>query len=66
MLNSGGDVDYITGMQLTGRLAPFLVVATTAGDKQNLPAAFIGVVNMPVIAAARLKGYIKNSNLPVG
>lgn len=52
MLNSGGDVDYITGMQLTGRLAPFLVVATTAGDKQNLPAAFIGVVNMPVVAAS--------------
>lgn len=63
MLNSGGDFDYITGMQLTGRLAPFLVVATTAGDKQNLPAAFIGVVDVPIVAAAWLESYVADDNL---
>lgn len=63
MLNSGGDFDYITGMQLTGRLAPFLVVATTAGDKQNLPAAFIGVVDVLIVAAAWLESYVADDNL---
>ena len=63
MLNSGRNVDHITGMQLAGRLAPFLIVAATAGDEQNLATAFVCVVDMPVIAAAGFKGYVANDNL---
>lgn len=63
VLNTCGDVDYIAGVQLASRLALFLVVATTAGDEQNLPAAFVCVVNMPIIAAAGFKGYVANDNL---
>ena len=63
MLNAGGDVDYITGVQLASRLAPFLIVAAATGNEQNLAAAFVCVVNMPIIAAAGFKGYIANDNL---
>lgn len=63
VLNSGGDVDYITSMQLAGRLAPFLIVATASSNEQNLAATFVCVVNMPIVAAAWLKGYVTNNNL---
>ena len=63
MLNSGGNVDYISRVQFAGRLASFLVITATAGDEQNLSAAFVGMVDVPIIAATGLKGDVADNNL---
>lgn len=46
------NVHHITGMKLSCRLAPFLIIAAPCSDEQNLPAAVFCTVDMPVIAAA--------------
>lgn len=52
------DDDHIAGVQFTRRLAPFLIIATACRAEQNLPAALLGMVDMPIVAAAGLKGYV--------
>ena len=63
VLNACGNVYDVAGVQLAGRLAPFLIVATATGDEQNLAAALICVMDMLVVAAARFKGYVADNNL---
>ena len=51
------------GQYLYSRFAFFLIPATSGYSDKHLTATFCCVVNMPVIAAARLKCHIKNANL---
>ena len=48
--------------QLSCFLTPFLIIATSTGHQKNLSTTLIGMMNMPIIAAARLKGYIANQH----
>jgi hypothetical protein len=47
------DIDHVAGVEFPGRLSPLLVPATSAGDEKDLSAL---VVDMPELAATRLKG----------
>ena len=58
VLDAGGDVDHVAGMQFPGRLAPLLIVAVSGHAEQHLTAALLGLVDMPIVPAARLKGHI--------
>ena len=58
VLDLGGDDHRVAGGQRLGRLAPFLVPAAAGGAQQDLPAAFGRVMDVPVVAAARLKGDV--------
>ena len=60
------DVDDIARKHLHGRLAFFLIPAPAGYADQHLPAAFRGVVNVPVVAASRLEGDIVERYLFLG
>lgn len=53
-----GNNDDRTGYKTNCDLAVFLIPALACGTDKELTAAFFSVVDMPVIAASRLKGYI--------
>jgi len=55
MLHALRNVNHIPCLQLDGRLPPFLVPTFAADADQDLSCP---VMNMPVVAAARLKGHI--------
>lgn len=57
------NVDAITWLHLDGILAPFLVVPAAGDTNQNLSAALIGMVSMPVVTAAWLKSHIEYFHL---
>ena len=50
-----GNVDDVTSMESDGRFAPFLIEAFTAYADKYLVCS---VMNVPVIATTRFKGYI--------
>src|SRR5699024_5526378 len=58
VLDLGRDYHRIAGREGLRRLAPRLIPAAAGGAEQDLPAAFAGVVDVPVVAAARLKGDV--------
>ena len=58
VLHVGWDIHHVSGDDLAGRLAPFLVPALAVGDEQDLAAAFGRVVDVPVVAAAWLEGDV--------
>ena len=68
MLHLSGDHYHAAGGQADGRLALFLIPALTGRAQQQLPAALGRMVNVPVVAAAWLKGYVgrKQAALRVG
>ena len=53
-----GDNDDRTGYKAYCGLAVFLIPALACGTDKELTSAFFSVVDMPVIAASRLKCYI--------
>ena len=55
VLDVGGNLDDIAGVQALRGLALFLVPALAIDADQYLSAAFARVVNVPVVAAARFK-----------
>lgn len=59
MLHFRCNIDDITGFHLLSRFSPLLIISTSGSAEQNLSAF---VMNMPVISASWLKGYICNSN----
>jgi len=63
MLDVRRNVDDIPWAQLTSWLALFLIPSTTSRDQQHLPAALIGVVNVPVVATSRLEGDVTDHHL---
>jgi hypothetical protein len=46
-----------------GGPAPLLIEAASGHADQDLAAAAFGVMDVPVVAAARLKGHIENTDL---
>ena len=66
VLYPSGDVDDIAGVQLLSCFAPLLVVASSGHTDQDLAAALISLVDVPVVAAAGLKGHIVHAHLAGG
>ena len=66
VLDSRRDVHHITRMQHLGLLAPFLIAAPASHTDQDLTTAFVGMVDVPVIPASRLKGDIEYPYLTGG
>ena len=66
VLYTGGDVDHVAGLERLRWLSPGLVPATAGHAEENLPAALLGVVDVPVVPAAWLKGHVINANLAGG
>ena len=63
VLDTGHNVDHIAGVQLLRLLAPFLIVAPACHADEDLPAALVRLVDMPVVAAAGFKGHIEDFDL---
>ena len=58
VLHTCGNIYRISGTKYHGFFAPLLIVAAPAHAYECLPAAFGRLVDVPVVAATRLKGYI--------
>ena len=58
VLDLRGNIHYISRMQLLRCLAPFLIVAPACHADKDLPAALCGMMDVPVVPAARLKGDV--------
>ena len=52
--------NYHSGNKADCLLALFLIPAFSVYADQNLAAALPGMMDVPVIPAARLKGYVRN------
>ena len=63
VLDLRGNVHHIARMQLLRRFAPFLIVAPACHADKDLPTALCGMVDVPVVPAARFKGDVVNANL---
>ena len=63
MLDTGRNIDDITRHEHSRLFAVFLIPARAVGTKKNLTASAFSVVNMPIVAAARLKGDVCNGYL---
>lgn len=63
VLDIGGDVDYSSGQNLDGSFPFFLIPAPACDAVKHLAAPFRDMVDMPVVAAARLEGDIRAGNL---
>ena len=66
VLDTGHNVDYIAGVQLLRLFAPFLIVTAPGHADKDLSAAFVRLVDVPVVAAAGFKGYIEDFDLRRG
>ena len=58
VLDLRGNVHHIARMQLQRSFAPFLIVAPACHADKDLPATLCGMVDVPVVPAARLKGDV--------
>ena len=66
MLHVGRNVNDIARKQLHGCFAFFLIPSATGHAHQHLPAAFRGMVNVPIVAATRFESHIVERNLFAG
>lgn len=63
VLDIRGDIDHISRMERLGFLTPFLILVLSGDADKNLSAALVRMVDMPAIAASRLKRHIEDANL---
>lgn len=63
VLHPRGDVDHVARAQFLCRLSSFLVKPSTGHADEDLPTAAFGVMDMPVVAAARLKRHVVDAHL---
>ena len=63
VLYTGHNVDHIAGVQLLRLLTPFLIVAAPGHADKDLSAAFVRLVDVPVVTAAGFKGHIEDFDL---
>lgn len=63
VLDIRGDIDHISRMERLGFLTPFLIPVLSGDADKNLSAALVRMVDMPAIAASRLKRHIEDANL---
>ena len=66
VLYTGHNVDHIAGVQLLRLFAPFLIVTAPGHADKDLSAAFVRLVDVPVVTAAGFKGYIEYFDLRRG
>ena len=66
MLDLRRDVDDRTRRHLHRLLAPRLIPAAPADTDEQLPTARLGMIDMPVIAAAGLERHVMDDYLTVG
>ena len=57
VLDAGGNVDNIARVQLLRLFAPFLIVTAPGHADEDLPAALVRLVDMPVVAALNWTPY---------
>ena len=57
VLDAGGDIDDISGQDLHRLLAPLLIEAASGDSDEDLTAALIGMMDMPVVAAINWTPY---------
>ena len=58
-----GTFDHVAGTERARRLAPFLVPAASAHAHEQLPAALFGMMDVPMVAAARLERHVEDGHL---
>ena len=63
MLYICGYINDVSRFKLTRFFVPFLIPTISCCYEQNLTAAVLCVVNVPVVAAGRLKGYVSDNHL---
>ena len=63
VLGAGRDVDHVARLHFDGVLALFLIVSAACDADEDLPAALLGMMDVPVVAAARLKGHVEDADL---
>ena len=63
VLDARRDVHHIAGKQLLRGFARLLIIAPARHAHQDLSAALGGMVDVPVVPAARLKRHIENAHL---
>ena len=63
MLYPGRDIYNISGSKLSCRASPLLIISTPSHADKHLSTAAFGVMDMPVIAAGRLKGHVEHRYL---
>ena len=51
VLDPGGDHNDIAGRKTARILSPFLIPTRSRSTEQDLPASFVGVMDMPIVAA---------------
>ena len=51
------------GMEFLRLLAPLLIIAAAGNADEYLPSALIGLMNVPIVAAAGFKRNIENADL---
>ena len=66
MLHANRNVYAVTRLHRNRFLAPFLIPSSAPDTDQNLAAAAFGMMDMPVVLTARLKGNIVDSDLRSG
>ncbi len=66
VLYACGNVDAVAGAHFHRLPAPLLIISPSADTDEDLPAALVGMVHMPVVPAARFKGDIENTHLFFG
>ena len=66
VLYFSGDIDAVSLLHLNCFFSLFLVISSSTYAYQNLCATIFRMMDMPVITAPRLKGYIKYTNLFLG
>lgn len=63
MLYPGGNVHHVSGQKKLRLFPPFLIVALSGHADEDLPAALVCLVDMPVIPAGGLKCYVEDADL---
>ena len=65
MLYALRNYDYVALLDRTRLLALLLIPAFSGGANQNLTAALVGVMDVPVVATAGLKGDVEQRELSI-
>ena len=63
MFYAGRNIDTVPWFHFYSFFSFFLVISSSCNTDKNLSTTFIGMMNMPVISASRLKSHIKNAHL---
>ena len=64
VLHVGGNVDNSAGQNLHSGFPLFLIPSSAGNTHEHLSTSFRGLVDMPVVAASRLKSHIGKGYLP--